>query len=212
MNFFMQRPPFGFFEAYAAMIRFEANSKSIGGSRLFTLFADCPAFADDAARAQVGVGRHLEEHGLQLRVVDFTVFAEGRLFHVGVDNFADEVVEGLRLVIVDDLALHDERAVVYDRRPRLALAPREDAGLVGSGGAHRSDVVGAREHSLVDDVDGELFLGDYVFVREVRLVHAYQNAVVAYDAEVSDHEPVDLAVAQATDDRRGRRVEREHRA
>lgn len=72
------------------------------------------AVAYHLACAQVFVGRHFEENGLQVGVVQLAVLVLQLLVHVGVADGADIVVEPIYLVGVYDLALHDQRRLLDD--------------------------------------------------------------------------------------------------
>ena len=99
---------------------FRQAHDTVGGHRLLDahsrLLVQVQASADNLSGGHVGIGRKLEQHGFQSRIVEFPVSVEYIGSGVSVGNGADEVVEAFGFVDVHHIALHRQwRGVDYGR-------------------------------------------------------------------------------------------------
>ncbi len=73
------------------------------------LLVEFQAFPDYFTGGDVGIGRELEQYGLQPCIVEFSVFVKHLGSGVGIGNRADEVVEAFRLVYIHHVTFHYKR-------------------------------------------------------------------------------------------------------
>ena len=91
---------------------------TVGGHRLLgahsRLLVQVQAFADNLSGGHVGIGRKLEQHGFQPRIIEFPVSVKYIGIGVSVGDGADEVVEAFGFVDIYHGALHRQwRGVDY---------------------------------------------------------------------------------------------------
>lgn len=89
------------------------------------------AVTDLFSRDEVLIRREFEQDRLEHVVIDLACFVEDRLTCIRILNAADEIIESIQLVVIDDRTLNRDFGLVDERCPLLSERIGKRPRLIG---------------------------------------------------------------------------------
>ena len=166
-------------------------------SPLFIGFARFYAGRHDVASEQI-VEARLKKDGLELAIVDLSLFVEQRLLGICVLYLADKQIHAMLSVSVEQLTLHHHRRIGGDRGSKVSCCPVEYLAFINLFAANNAHVVGTLHQSFVYESNAQPACGANAFACFVRGSDAKGYDVFVANANPSHFKPVGLAIYHAS--------------